>query len=348
MLPAVASPRQPILTRSSTVEGKSGLRKPRSCSLLLLISVLTNVVLAVGLVVLATRSRSSPAALPLSPCASSIDSKVVLPVASELIRCANNSLAAGCDGWSPTPSQWDVEFDFGRHGTVLMRAHRAWQPVYAERFWELSTNGYYIGTPLYRFNYRDPSTRFIVEFGVSLLPGVQRAWDDHRSVERATTSSASNTRGTVAFALDAVNCGETEGAADPCAPHRPACSAGDYCAYGGSTQIYVNLADNTHLDPRGFSPIAEVLGDGLAVLERIGERIGNLYGEVTELCPSQEELAALSSEGSLGNPYCILRNGTKQGVDPARLLEPDAEAYIEQKFAEIPRVRAVTVSNVHP
>ena len=164
------------------------------------------------------------------------------------------------------------------------------------------------------------------------------------SARCATTSSASNTRGTVAFALDAVNCGETEGAADPCAPHRPACSAGDYCAYGGSTQIYVNLADNTHLDPRGFSPIAEVLGDGLAVLERIGERIGNLYGEVTELCPSQEELAALSSEGSLGNPYCILRNGTKQGVDPARLLEPDAEAYIEQKFAEIPRVRAVTVS----
>ena len=159
MLPAVASPRQPILTRSSTVEGKSGQRKPRSCSLLLLISVLTNVVLAVGLVVLATRSRSSPAALPLSPCASSIDSKVVLPVASELIRCANNSLAAGCDGWSPTPSQWDVEFDFGRHGTVLMRAHRAWQPAYAERFWELSTNGYYIGTPLYRFNYRDPSVR---------------------------------------------------------------------------------------------------------------------------------------------------------------------------------------------
>ena len=30
------------------------------------------------------------------------------------------------------------------------------------------------------------------------------------------------------------------------------------------------------------------------------------------------------------------------------LIAAAVEAYIEQKFAEIPRVRAVTVSNVHP
>jgi cyclophilin family peptidyl-prolyl cis-trans isomerase len=121
-------------------------------------------------------------------------------------------------------------------GTFTIEVTRAWAPRGADRFYALVRRGYYDDA---RFHRVVPG--FIVQWGIAADPETTAEWIDNTSPDD-TARVASNTRGAVAFAF-------TE-------PHTR------------STQVYINLVDNTRLDDQGFPPFGRVV-EGMDVVDAI-------------------------------------------------------------------------------
>ena len=155
--------------------------------------------------------------------------------AAELIRCALWADSPGC-AFPPPPPRFAVQFECGQYGSFTLGVITEWQPIYATRLWQLVQLGYYEENPLYRFDYRNATQRFVVQYGANLLEGVQEVWERKRAINQSTPALVANTRGRLTFAMEAMVC-NTSAESDPCEPYRPACTAEDYCAYGGSTQV---------------------------------------------------------------------------------------------------------------
>jgi peptidyl-prolyl cis-trans isomerase A (cyclophilin A) len=98
-------------------------------------------------------------------------------------------------------------------------------------------------------------TGFVVQFGAHGEPAVAAAWEKLPIQDDSVTHS--NTRGNVVFATAGPNT--------------------------RTTQLFVNLVDNTQLDGMGFAPFGTVV-DGMAVVDSIYAG----YGE----SPDQAEIAA--------------------------------------------------------
>jgi len=116
--------------------------------------------------------------------------------------------------------------------------------------------------------------------------------------------SPGNIRGTVSFAMDAVS---NDGS-------NPNCSAtSSYCAQGFSTNIFVNLQDNSKLlDGPGFSPVGTVSDADMVVVDKLYAG----YGEVASLCPAGAR-----------DPFCVGTGQACQGVNVTDLLT-DGSAYV--------------------
>lgn len=130
-------------------------------------------------------------------------------------------------------------------GDFVIEVVRAWAPIGADRFYNLVRHGYYDDS---RFHRTVPD--FIVQWGLAGDPEVTAAWigetipDDEAVV-------AGNERGTIAFAF-------TE-------PHTR------------TTQVYINLVDNSRLDAQGFPPFGRVV-EGMEVVDRIYPGYGENSG----------------------------------------------------------------------
>jgi peptidyl-prolyl cis-trans isomerase A (cyclophilin A) len=172
-------------------------------------------------------------------------------------------LAAGCGGGSGSstssdallhpeqltaeaPAQFDAVFDTTK-GAFTVRVHRAWAPHGADRFYELVRNGYYDRSKLFRV-----VRGFVVQFGLSGDPEISRAWVQATIPDDPVTKP--NARGTVTFA-----------------------SAGPNTR---TTQVFVNLGDNSSLDSQGFAPFGEVVS-GMKVID-------SLYGGYGDAPTSQQ------------------------------------------------------------
>ena len=109
-------------------------------------------------------------------------------------------------------------------GDFAIEVVRSWAPVGADRFYNLVRHGYYDDA---RFHRTVPD--FIVQWGLAGDPEVTAAWIGE-TIPDDDAVVAGNVRGTVAFAF-------TE-------PHTR------------TTQVYINLVDNSRLDAQGFRPSA--------------------------------------------------------------------------------------------
>jgi len=182
------------------------------------------------------------------------------------VAAAVAALAAGCGGGSGSggapkqllqPSKLDakapqlyrVHFTTTK-GTFVVTVHRAWAPRGATRFYNLVKAGFYDGASFFRV-----LPHFVVQFGISPYPAVSKAWVD--AVIPDDPRRESNTRGTITFA-----------------------TAGKDTR---TTQVFVNLGDNTRLDPMGFAPFGRVTS-GLSVVDRLysgyGDKLTSLQPEI--------------------------------------------------------------------
>jgi peptidyl-prolyl cis-trans isomerase A (cyclophilin A) len=120
-------------------------------------------------------------------------------------------------------------------GTFQIEVHRTWAPRAADRFYNLVKSGFYDGVIFFRV-----VPRFVVQFGISPYPSVSTAWQNATILDDLPT--VHNTRGAVTFA-----------AAGP---------------KTRTTQVFINLGNNTNLDQSGFAPFGAVVS-GMDVVDKL-------------------------------------------------------------------------------
>ena len=130
-------------------------------------------------------------------------------------------------------------------GAFVLEVNRAWAPNGADRFYVLVKNGYFDGVRFFRV-----IEGFMAQFGMHADPYVTAAWRNHPIPDDPVTQS--NLRGYLTFAATASPNSRT-------------------------TQVFINLVDNTNLDEMGFAPVGQVV-EGMEVVD-------NLYSGYGEGAP---------------------------------------------------------------
>ena len=133
------------------------------------------------------------------------------------------------------PAEFRVRFETSK-GPIVIQAHRDWSPNGVDRFHQLVESGYYDDVRFFRV-----VPNFVVQFGMHGDPATNSKWVSQPL--RDDPVKQSNRRGTVTFAKTEMPNSRT-------------------------TQLFINLADNTMLDPQGFAPFAEVV-EGMSVIDRL-------------------------------------------------------------------------------
>jgi peptidyl-prolyl cis-trans isomerase A (cyclophilin A) len=195
---------------------------------------------------------------------------------TRLISAAAIGLAAlalvGCSPPSPmpragerpvvAPDSFRVAFETSR-GRFDAVAYRAWAPLGVDRFHDLVRRGYYDEARFFRV-----VSGFVAQFGLSGDPRVSEAWRSRPIADEAVRQS--NRRGRIAFARGGPNT--------------------------RTTQLYINLRDNTRLDTLsgfGFPPIAEVIS-GMHVVDSLHAGYGE--GPPRGRGPAQDSIRAAGND----------------------------------------------------
>jgi peptidyl-prolyl cis-trans isomerase A (cyclophilin A) len=127
-------------------------------------------------------------------------------------------------------------------GDFVVEVHRAWAPIGADRFYNLSKSGFFDGVKFFRV-----MKGFMVQFGIHGDPQVSRYWSTNNLQDDPVTQK--NRRGTITYAKTG-------------APN------------SRSTQFFINYVDNSsNLDPQGFAPFGEVV-EGMDVVDSIFAEYG--------------------------------------------------------------------------
>ena len=148
------------------------------------------------------------------------------------------------------PETFKAKFETSK-GTIVIEVTRAWSPIGADRFYNLVKSGYFDGVRFFRV-----VPNFVVQFGLHGEPSVSQAWSKARIQDDPVKES--NTKGMITFAKSAQPNSRT-------------------------TQVFINLKDNSALDKQGFSPFGKVV-EGMDVVEKLngeyGESLTQLQGQI--------------------------------------------------------------------
>jgi peptidyl-prolyl cis-trans isomerase A (cyclophilin A) len=123
------------------------------------------------------------------------------------------------------PATFTVAVDTSK-GRFVVNVHRDWAPIGADRFYNLVKSGFFDDVRFFRVIGGQ-----LAQFGMHGDPDVQDAWRD--AVIQDDPVRHANTRGTISFASRGPNT--------------------------RTTQLFINLRDNTPYDRLGFAPFAEVV-----------------------------------------------------------------------------------------
>jgi len=116
------------------------------------------------------------------------------------------------------------------NGSFVVECHKDWAPLGAERFLDLVKQDFFDGVRFFRM-VTNPQP-FVVQFGISGDPKVAQEWQTKTIKDEPRTQS--NLKGTITFAKSQMPNSRT-------------------------TQIFINLGDNTFLDGMGFAPFGKVV-----------------------------------------------------------------------------------------
>jgi cyclophilin family peptidyl-prolyl cis-trans isomerase len=162
-------------------------------------------------------------------------------------------------------------------GDFVIEVTRAWAPLGADRFYNLVKNGFFTDASFFRV-----VPGFVVQFGIPAKPEIGKAWA-HATIKDDPVVQ-SNTAGTVTFAT---------GGPDT-----------------RSSQVFINLRDNSNLDGQGFSAFGKVT-DGMDVVEKLYSGYGD------------------------GPPF---GNGPDQGR-----LTNEGKAYLDKNFPRLDSIKSAVV-----
>jgi len=132
------------------------------------------------------------------------------------------------------PETFAVEF-VTKKGNFTVKVTRAWAPLGADRFYNLVKRGYFTDAAFFRV-----VPNFIVQFGLSADPAVNRVWRNANIKDDAVTQS--NKPGYITFATAGPNT--------------------------RTTQLFINFGNNTFLDRQGFAPFGQVTS-GMDVVQKL-------------------------------------------------------------------------------
>ncbi len=149
------------------------------------------------------------------------------------------------------PDVYDVKFTTTK-GDFIVQVNRAWAPIGADRFYNLVKHGFFTGAPFFRV-----VPGFIIQFGLTGDPAVNRAWQSANIKDDPVTQS--NKPGTLTFATAGPNT--------------------------RTTQLFINFGNNAGLDGQGFAPFG-VVTSGMDVVQSLYSG----YGE-------QPNQGAITSQG---------------------------------------------------
>jgi peptidyl-prolyl cis-trans isomerase A (cyclophilin A) len=138
------------------------------------------------------------------------------------------------------PQEFYVRFVTSK-GPFTVKVTRAWAPNGADRFYNLVRNRFYDGASFFRV-----VQGFVVQFGLSAHPEVSKAWREARIQDDPVVQS--NKKGFLTYAMAGPNT--------------------------RTTQLFINLVDNTRLDPMGFAPFGEVTS-GMEIVEQLYSGYGD-------------------------------------------------------------------------
>lgn len=147
---------------------------------------------------------------------------------------ADNALLIPASLHATAPAHFRVLFKTTA-GSFTVEVTRAWAPNGADRFYNLVNHGFYNGDAFFRV-----LPRFVVQFGLTGKPAVNAAWTNAQIADDPVKQH--NVLGTLSFADSGPNT--------------------------RTTQLFINLGNNTRLDGMGFAPFGRVVS-GMAAVERI-------------------------------------------------------------------------------
>jgi len=116
------------------------------------------------------------------------------------------------------PDVYKVKFTTTK-GVLVVQVTRAWSPLGADRFYNLVKNGFYNDASFFRI-----VPGFVVQFGIHAKPATSKAWQAATIKDDPVTQS--NRVGYLSFATGGPNT--------------------------RTTQVFINLRDNTNLHGMGF------------------------------------------------------------------------------------------------
>lgn len=175
------------------------------------------------------------------------------------------------------PEEFSVKFETTQ-GPFFVKVVRAWAPKGVDRFFNLTKIGYFDDIAFYR-----AIEGFVVQFGISGDPEINQQWANARIKD--DVAKASNQRGYVTFAMAGPD--------------------------SRTTQLFINLRDNSDLDSQGFAPIGRVL-EGMEVID-------SLYTGYGEMAP----------RGKGPKPQVFNRRGN---------------AYLRRHFPELDYIESASIS----
>lgn len=172
------------------------------------------------------------------------------------------------------PASYTITFHTTK-GAFSVKVQRSLAPKGADRVYNLAKNGFFTNVKFFRV-----VPGFVVQFGISPDPKISAAW-------RAATIpddpvKAHNTRGALTFA-----------------------SAGPNTR---TTQLFINLANNSSLDANGFAPLGTVT-KGMDVVDK-------LYSGYGEAPSGAQQQISLQGNAYLDKHYPKLDEITSATVSP--------------------------------
>ena len=175
------------------------------------------------------------------------------------------------------PETFEATFETTK-GNFVIEVTRAWAPLGADRFYNLVKHGFFDGDPFFRV-----LPGFVVQFGLTGNKDVNKAWQDASIHDDPVKQS--NVMGTVVFAATS----------DP---------------NSRTTQLFINLGDNSRLDSQRFAPFGKVIS-GMDVVQ-------NIYSGYREQ-PDQGQI------GAHGSAYFLKAFPRMDLIKSAKITSPAPE-----------------------